>query len=147
MLEELEQDEVVEEEIVEEEEVVTKESLADTARKKAEEKRIKRENELKKVKSDDGIIGLAGRLLDSNKAAKNAFGDAIKVIERHIEGVDQIQNSSKDDYIKAMYVFDSKLDDDYSSEKWDEEQEAHQENLDALNSLKEAMDEAGKTEE
>lgn len=125
---------------------VASKDLTEAARKKAAEKRKKREAELKKVTAEDGILGLAGRMLDSNLAAKNAFDSAIKSIENHLEGTETIRKQRKDDYIKAMYVFDEKLD-DYSSGQWDEDQELHQANLDALTGLRDAMEEEKKASE
>jgi len=122
---------------------VTTKNLTEEARKKAAEKKRKREEELRSVTAEDGILGLAGRLLDSNLAARNAFDNAIKVIEGHIKAVEDVRKQRKDDYIKAMYVFDEKLD-DYSSDQWDEDQELHQANLDALTGLRDALEEEKK---
>ena len=115
-----------------------KDDLQEMAKANRDKKRQEREDELRKVTTEDNVLGLAGSMLGSNRAALKALDTAIDTIDSHVKQIESLKKRERDNFTRAMYVFDDVVA-DYSSEQWDEEQVVHQENLDALIGLRDAM--------
>ena len=115
-------------------------NLQDLAKKNREEKAKAREDELRKITKEDNVLGLAAQMNESNQRALKALDTAISVIEVHISEIKRVKKTERDNFTRAMFVFDDYMD-DYSSDEWDRDQEIHQENLEALTGLRDAMKE------
>ena len=123
-----------------------KQNLQEVAKANREAKQKSREDELRKVTTEDNVLGVAGNMLGSNRTALKALDSAIEVIEFHLNQIKEFKKKERDNFARVMFVFDDIVE-DYSSEQWDEDQNRHQENLDALVGLRDAMKEEVKRDD